>query len=368
VFETPFYKAVLQPDGTFTYLTVQPTGQELIDSRRPGREGTGNVLSAKDSAGQAAGIAFRDELPEMRLERYLSDPPERGPRLAWEPTGPARLRRTALGLEFAVSGRLGDRTRAELTIQMVYRLPRIDLTWQFDFDQASLGTFFDDDSKLQVCWPLAVEGTIVHDIPFGVIEERPERPFFPTRWVDISDGEHGLAFFHRGTPNHWVTDGALVNLIAWGEDTDAIHNGLGRYQWPKAFDQRLHGRHTIHQAVLPHTGDWRSADLPRAARDVHTALPAFLETPHLGDLPPSLTVLALTDAELAATAVQAVDDRVICRVYAAYGRGAMVRAAAYGLREAELRLISGEMRAGPGPAALEAYQIGELLFERDEAQ
>jgi len=269
---------------------------------------------------------------------------------------------------FSVSGCLGNSAGAELNVRFYHQLARIDLSWDFHFDKASIGTFFDDDSKLLVRWPLAFESRIFHDIPFGVIQERADRPFFPTSWTDLSDGETGLAFFHQGTPNHWVHDRTLFNLLAWGEQTDAIHNGLGRYQWPKAFDQRLHGRHTIHQAVLPHTGDWRSADLPRAARDVHTALPAFLETPHLGDLPPSLTVLALTDAELAATAVQAVDDRVICRVYAAYGRGAMVRAAAYGLREAELRLISGEMRAGPGPAALEAYQIGELLFERDEAQ
>jgi hypothetical protein len=360
VFENPFYKAVIQPDGTFTSLTIQPGGQELIDSRR----GAGNTLSATDSAG----ITLHDEPPEERLEHYVADPPVRGPWLSWDPGGPARLRRTALGVEFYLAGRLGERTRAGLTIRMAYRLPRIDLTWQFDFDQASLGTFFDDDSKLLARWPLAVQGTITHDIPFGVVQEPEERPFFPTRWVDISDGQHGLAFFHRGTPSHWVSGGTLFNLIAWGEDTDAIHNGLGRYQWPKAFDQRLCGRHTIHQAVLPHTGDWRLADLHRAARDYHTTLLAFREPPHAGSLPPSLTALALAGPEAEATSVQAVGDRVICRVYAAYGREVVVRPIAYGLREAGLRLISGEMVTGSQPYTLAAYQAGELLLERDLGQ
>jgi hypothetical protein len=68
-----------------------------------------------------------------------------------------------------------------------------------------------------------------------------ERPFFPVSWVDISDNQKGFAYFHQGTIKHWVKDKTLVNLLACGEDTDAIGNRIGIYRWPKTFDQRLDG-------------------------------------------------------------------------------------------------------------------------------
>ena len=259
-FENGFYRAVLSPDGTFSSIRVKPTGRELIELSK----GPGNSLSATDSSG----ISLHEETPDERLERYVADPPVRGPDLVWRAADAGRVRHSPLGMVFSVLGCLGDAVQAALTVRFYHQLARIDLTWDFDFNQASIGTFFDDDSKLLVRWPLALESRIFHDIPFGAIQERQDRPFFPTSWVDLSDGEAGLAFFHQGTPNHWVRDRTLFNLLAWGEQTDAIHNGLGRYQWLKSFDQRLDGRHQIQQAIYPHPGDWQAADVPRGRQGI----------------------------------------------------------------------------------------------------
>lgn len=349
-FENPSYRAIIRPDGTFASLVVNPSGRELIDIAR----GFGNSLSATDSSE----ISFGEETPEQRIEQYLSDPPVRGLQLEWIPSGSAFVRETPLGRIFSVSGKMGERVQADLTIRFYHLLSRIDLTWDFHFDKASIGTFFDDESKLLVSWPLAIESEINHDIPFGVILEREDRPFFPTSWVDLSDGKCGLAYFHQGTPKHWVCDRTLFNLIAWGEQTDAIHNGLGRYQWLKSFDQRLDGHHTIHQAIYPHIGDWRAADIIRAARDYGSPPVAFPAGRQNGALPSSQSLIELVDPSISATSVQAVGDEIICRVYAAYGCNATAEAATRGLQSAGLRLINGSW-----VEVLHPYQIGELILK-----
>ena len=230
-YENRFLRASVSPEGVFQSLMLQADRFELLDGGRGG----GNRLTATDS--QA--ISLKLEGTQERLDRLLSDPPVRGTELQWEAVSPSRLLQSPLGVSLLANGRLGPSIIARLLLRFYHDLPRIDLSWTFDFQQASVGTFFDDDSKLTVQWPLAFSAEIFHDIPFGVVKTRQERPFFPAGWVDLCDGRHGVAFVHQGVSKHWVSEDMLVNLLAWGEDTDAIHNGLGRDRWLKSFDQRF---------------------------------------------------------------------------------------------------------------------------------
>ena len=349
-FDNQFYTAVINPDGTFSSIKIKPSGRELLDNSN----GLGNSLSATDSSA----ISLNDETQEERIERYLSDPPVQGPSLVWNTTDPGWVRHSPLGMVFTVSGYLEDTLKANLIVRFYHQLPRIDITWNFDFQRSSIGTFFDDDSKLLVRWPMAVESKIFHDIPFGVIQERENRPFFPTSWADLSDGEGGLAFLHQGITKHWVCNRSLFNLLAWGEHTDAIHNGLGsNHRWPKSFDQRLDGHHTIQNAVYPHPGDWQIADIPRAAREYGFQPVIYPASSHPGELPPARTVLELLDAAIAPTSIRMVDSQIVCRVYAAYGREATGQADYQGLQPAVLRLLTREQ-----VDYLQPYQAGELHF------
>jgi alpha-mannosidase len=350
VFENDFYQAVVQPDGTFSALSLRPSGEELLD----GAHGRGNRLTATDSRE----TSLKEGAPEEEyLQRHLADPPVRGPALVWEPDEPAKLLHSSLGEMLSVRGRLGDEVRAEVTIRFYRRLPRIDLTWRFVFHQASIGTFFDDESKLLVQWPLGFSGGIAHDIPFGVIRTRDERSFFPTRWVDVSDGRVGLALFHSGTPHFWVSGGTLFNLIAWGEETDAIHNGLGRHRWLKSFDQRLNGTHTVQYALYPHPGDWKAADVIGAARAYGSPLVALRSGGHPGALPSTRNILILKDPALIASALFVRDSQGVCRAYAGYGERASGEVEAHGINPAGLRSLTEEEIPW-----LEPFQIGELLF------
>ena len=67
-------------------------------------------------------------------------------------------------------------------IMLYHHLPRLDFILTLDFDDTMFGNYWQDDSKLNVYWPVAPTGKINHDIPFGVIPGRQERSFFATNW------------------------------------------------------------------------------------------------------------------------------------------------------------------------------------------
>jgi hypothetical protein len=351
LFENPFYQAALYPDGTFASLILKPAGIELLNPAN----GRGNRLTATDSSA----VSLKEGSPDDCFERYLAGTALRGPTLDWEPSRPASLLRSPIGARFTVEGRLGPRIQAAASIDFYHQLPRIDLAWRFTFDQASVGTFFDDDSKLLVQWPLGFTGEVSHDIPFGAVQTRDERSFFPTSWLDISDGEKGLAFFHLGTPHYWVAENTLFNLIAWGEETDAIHNGLGRHRWLKSFDQRLNGAHTIRHALYPHTSGWRAADVVGMARGLHFPPVAVQSGQHSGFLPGNDQLLAIHDPALAATAVFTRGPEVVCRVYAANGEGLLDGVQSKRNINCGLHSLSGERIDG-----LKPFQIGEIVLEK----
>jgi alpha-mannosidase len=244
-------------------------------------------------------------------------------------------------------------------IHLYHQHNRIDFQWDFNFDNASVGTFFDEYSKLLVCWPLKIDGSITHDIPFGVIQERPDRSFFPASWIDLSDGECGFAYFHQGTPRHWVSECTLFNLLAWGEQTDAIHNGMGRYQWLKSFDQRLNGCHTIRYAIYPHPGDWQPANLVKIAREYGFPPLVYPVERHNGTLPPAQSIMELVDPAISATSVQVCGEELICRVYNADDLEVTPESSTQLLTQTGLRRINGE-----STEVLHSFEIGELIFKK----
>lgn len=347
-FENRFFRVSIEPDGTFGSLTLLPSGDELLAVGAT----RGNLLTATDSDG----VGPRRE---GQGERDDWQPPEPPRPLPWSQSGPAHIRRSALGLCVTTAGSLGSAVQAALTVRLYRELPRIDMEWAFTFRRASVGTFYDDDSKLCVHWPLAVDGSIAHDIPFGVVEAHPDWPCFPVSWLDVSDGARGLAYFHRGTPKHWVRRGTLTNLLAWGQDTEAIGSRMWRHNWPKAFDQRLRGRHAIQCAVYPHSGDWRRAGVAAMARAYGAGPLACVTEPHAGRLASRAELLALQAPDVVSTALTVRGRDVLCRVHSVGVEPSAVGVRPDGLRVRELRSLGGDRLQRLAP-----FQIGELVLER----
>jgi len=355
LFENDHYRATIGVDGAFTSLALRATHEELLDASTGG----GNVLSATESSALAA----RDLSPEEEFAAFASTPPARGQALTWEPTAPTTVARSSLGVVCNASGRLGERATAVAAVSLYHDLPFIDTQWRFEFDEASIGTFFDDGSKLLLRWALGFDGQAAHDIPFGVTRPVDGLPFFPTTWMDISDGRNGLALLHRGTPKHWLADRTVFNLLAWGQDTDLIGNRLGHTRWLKAFDQRLRGAHTIQHRIVPHVGTWREADVIGFARAFNAPPLAVLAGSHGGPLPSELTLCTLLDPSISATSVRAEGGRILFRVVANYGERA-----APGLDSPALRLAGLRTLDGTNVDHLEPYQIGEIACERSAVE
>lgn len=353
-FRNHYYDCQVDLSGSFTSLKLVPGGDELLSSVNM----HGNQLAGQDSTGlgsRHAGIININVNPDQVI-RW--EPPGPGPELHFEPDGRATVLETPVCSQFQVHGNLNERVKAELSIFFYKELPRIDFEWVFLFDRASVGSFYHDDSKLRVQWPLSFKGKITHDISFGVVTSFEERPFLPASWVDITDGEKGFAYFHQGTIKHWVEDGMLVNLFAWGEDTDAIGNRLGMGRWPKTFDQRLNGKQTIRYSIYPHQGDWRSADVIGVARSYDNPPIPFVKPDSAGLLPPQIELIQITNPLLVSTVVNAEGPDILCRLYSVSQDDEPVVVKTNGLDIQGIYTLSGERISSLSP-----YKIGKILLK-----
>src|SRR5262249_7538571 len=115
--------------------------------------------------------------------------------------------------------------------------------------------------RYQALFPTTIAGgKNVHAIPFGAIK-RPAGIEFPAQeWVDYSDGRHGLALLNVGLPGNLVTDGTLMVSLLRAHTLGAYGFG-GGYEPGMTSDTgfQLGKSRTMHYALLPHMGDWRSA-------------------------------------------------------------------------------------------------------------
>ena len=141
--ETAFYRATVHADGTIVELRGADGSNLLAPDER------GNRLSGTDSAP----LATATEGDEERLQRLAASDQARGPALAWQPTADSLLIRGPLGCRFEAHGRLSDRIVVDIEIDFADALRRFQIRHRFRFDDASVGTFFDDDSKLLLHWP-----------------------------------------------------------------------------------------------------------------------------------------------------------------------------------------------------------------------
>lgn len=352
-FENAFYRATIQPDGTFSSLLVKPSNAELLAQTAP----AGNFLSATDSTG------ISPQLDPGLTGKPLWEIPPAPDEFRWHVDSPMHLRTTPLGTTVSVNARLGEQVSVALTIDLYHDFPRIDLTYDFDFKDASIGIFYLDETKLRVGWRLVYDGEIWHDIPFGVVQTEPACPILPTSWIDISDGVKGLAFFHQGTFKHWVQDRTVVNLLAWGEATNAIGDRMWRENWAKSFDQRLRGRHTIHTALYPHMGNWREANVVPMAHSYNHPMLGYVAAQHAGTLPSSVRLLNIFEPEFRVTSVRAHDAQIACRLYSFAERGLPLIADTNGVQVKSWQTLRGE-----AISQLDPFQISHLMLERVQAR
>lgn len=233
--ENLYYRVAFNARGQITSLFDKSNGREVLAAHS-----RGNVLQAfedkpMDFDAWDIDIYYQEKMREVR-ELVEAEVEETGPL-----RGVLRLR-----------WRFGDSTITQ-RICLYRRSPRIDFKTELDWHERQV--------LLKVAFPVAVRSTrATYDIQFGNIE-RPthwntswDLARFESvghKWVDLSEGNYGVALLNDCKYGHDVKDNVLrLTLIKSAVRPDA---------------QADQGRHVFTYSLLPHAGGWQEAHVVEAA-------------------------------------------------------------------------------------------------------
>jgi alpha-mannosidase len=140
----------------------------------------------------------------------------------------------------------------------------------------------------------------------------------------------------------WVSAGrlAVANDAKYGHDVAGGSIGVTVlrspvYAWhePKAlepdgiYDYLDQGRQEFTLRLIPHTGDWRDADVPRRAAELNQPVTPMLESSHTGPLPGHASFAADGQGAVIVTVVKRAEDgdALVVRAYESAGRAGPAR-------------------------------------------
>lgn len=189
-----------------------------------------------------------------------------------------------------------------------------------------------------------------------ISSEQPVNTFPQKRFVDVSDGEAGLALLNRGLPEY-----ELLPVEADAGASEAGENGAGggaalaltllrSVEWLSRDDlatRRGHagpplhtpeaqglGTHVFEYALVPHSGGWHDEDalVLREAAAFEAGLRAVPATRHTGPLGERWSAIYVTPASVVVSAVKRPDE----------GAGLIVRLANLSAEAVEAEVILGQ--------------------------
>jgi hypothetical protein len=139
---------------------------------------------------------------------------------------------------------------------------------EFDFQGNEVGNFWMDETKLNVYYPTC--GHEIHyDIPFGYVAGRAHRVLFAANWLSCG----GLVYVNWGTVKHWVRNGVIANVLAWGGNTFDNRIDFDFWVSKQQYDLKLYGKQTIKYALIP-LAEFDGNRIVRAVEDLTT--PVFV--------------------------------------------------------------------------------------------
>jgi len=186
------------------------------------------------------------------------------------------------------------------------------------------------DHRLRVLFPTGrMAATVCHvDTPYDVVEraisipdstgwyEEAAKTLPSSSFVDVSDGDNGLAVMHCGLSEYEVVDNkqraiALTLLRGFG----TAGNPTETHQ-----DQPLaqcQGTHGFRYAVQPHIGDWVRGRVTTEALRFNAPLRVAECTPHKGSLPQECSFFSVDNGQFVVSALKKAEyeEAVVLRGY-----------------------------------------------------
>ena len=151
-------------------------------------------------------------------------------------------------------------------------------------------------------------------------------PTHPQRsFVDVNDGETGLAIINKGLPEYEVKDDAFRTIaltLLRGVDTisrgDLLTRPGGHAGWPyETPGGQCLGKQTFHYAIAPHEGTWQDGQIHQEAHQHNVACRVVQTTTHHGNLPKEKSFVSVSPDSCIITAIKKAeaDDALIVRLY-----------------------------------------------------
>lgn len=194
------------------------------------------------------------------------------------------------------------------------------------------------DHRLRVLFPTDIRSEVVHaDGHFGVVERSLKLPD-DTNWievqttashqnlfVDINDGKRGIAITNKGLPEYEIYGEqektiavTLVRSVGWLSRNIDNNNrkifGGPAIPTPEA---QCQGRLVAEYAIIPHSGDWNEARVPRIAREFTCELKAVEVDNPRNELPASMSFLEVEPSSIILSAVKKAEreEALVIRIY-----------------------------------------------------
>jgi alpha-mannosidase len=201
------------------------------------------------------------------------------------------------------------------TVRLYRDVRRIDITTEIVNQEAFV--------RYRVLFPTTIaDGKNNQEIPFGAIERIQAQEFPAQNWMDFGNDRHGLALLNQGLPGNNVAQNVMMLSLA--RSSRLISYGyIGGYEPGVSSDTGLElgKRLTFHYALVPHTGDWRQAEIFRQGLEFNHPLIAKVLATHSGDLPSHWGFLSVEPSNIVVSAVKpTTDGNVLLRVYEAAGK------------------------------------------------
>lgn len=227
---------------------------------------------------------------------------------------PGKIHRGVVFSEFQVAHPLGNSDFAT-RVRLYAGLKRVDIQTTLVNREKYV--------RYQALFPTAVkEGHNVQEIPFGALERSNGIEFAAQNWVDCSGATHGITLLNRGLPGNVLTDSTLVLSLLRSHNLGAYGFG-GGYEPGMSSETgfELEQRRVLDYAVVPHAGDWRSAQSWRAGWEFNHPLIVHRAGVHAGTQPSRWGLLEVPEPNVVLTALSPTDRGAMqLRVYEAAGQ------------------------------------------------
>ncbi len=181
------------------------------------------------------------------------------------------------------------------------------------------------DHRLRVLFPTGLERAThsYAETPFDVvarpIDRGPDSPWRGTwnpthpfqRFVDVSDGEVGLAFLGEGLREYEVADRPGRTLAVTLLRAFEVALTTVSWRWERHPEMHLSqapGEHVIRYAVYPHAGSWTEANVPEIAERFLVPIRTAQTGVGRGTLPLSFSALKVQPETLQLSAFKPAED------------------------------------------------------------